>query len=207
MAIHPYYWNRATAELSDCDEVMADLIQTYQGETLSSHGDPFITLVRAIIGQQISVKAADAVWEKMLAGLMQINPTKIIEADDDMLRSYGLSRQKILYLRHLSAEFLEQTYHPERWMEMSDDEVRKDLTRHKGIGHWTAEMFLIFHLMRPDVLPVSDVGLRKAMEHLYHFGEPLSANEMQAIASVWQPWRTVATWYLWRSLDPVVVGY
>lgn len=208
MAIHPYYWNKATEELGARDEIMADLIATYKGETLSSHGDPFVTLVRAILGQQISVKAADAIWEKMTKGLGgPLTPDRLIDANDDLLRSFGLSKQKIMYLRHLAAEFLEHKFHPEHWNTMSDEEVMADLIRHKGIGRWTAEMFMIFHLMRPDILPLADIGLRKAVAHLYNFGEDLTKEEIEAIATVWAPWRTVATWYLWRSLDPVPVAY
>ncbi|MBN8531175.1 MAG: DNA-3-methyladenine glycosylase 2 family protein [Alphaproteobacteria bacterium] len=205
--MHPYYWNRASKELSRNDPVMARLIRQYKGEALFSRGDAFVTLVRSIVGQQISVKAADSIWMKMVQGIGPVTAHSVLSQDEALLRSYGLSGQKIAYLKHLSLEFHEGKFGAMAWEELEDEHVIRELVSLRGIGTWTAEMFLIFHLMRPDVFPVADIGLRKAVEKHYRDSETMNLAELEKISEAWRPWRTVATWYLWRSLDPVPVAY
>lgn len=202
----PDYWSKAKRHLAKVDPVLAKIMSRYKGELLVSRGSAFFSLARAIVGQQISVKAADSVWRKLEAGLGgEVLPEIILETDTATLRSFGLSGQKVVYLQELSQFFVSRSR--PAWHRKSDDEVIADLISIKGIGRWSAEMFLIFHLLRPDVFPVADLGLRKAIEKHYNKGEKLAPKALQQMAEKWRPYRTVATWYLWRSLDPVPVEY
>lgn len=202
----PDYWLKAKRHLSKADPVLGAIIRQYKGETLTSKGSAYFSLARAIVGQQISVKAADSVWRKLEAGLGgTVLPPIVLEASTEDLRSYGLSGQKVIYMRELSQFFISRPR--SNWHKKHDDEVIADLISIKGIGKWSAEMFLIFHLMRPDVFPIADLGLRKAIEKHYSGGKAMAPKAMQKLAEKWQPYRTVATWYLWRSLDPVPVEY
>lgn len=203
----PDYWARATRALSRKDPVMAGLIRAYPKATLYSRGDPFQTLFRAIVGQQISVKAADSVWAKVCTAVAAITPEGVYAQEIDVLRACGLSQRKAEYARDLAAHFVHSRIHARDWPNMPDEDVIAELTAVRGIGRWTAEMFLIFNLMRPDVFPVDDIGLQKAVWQHYFAGESQGLSALRAQGEQWQPWRTVATWYLWRSLDPVIVSY
>ena len=203
----PAYWKRATRELGAADPVMAALILRYKGLTLSSRGDAFQTLARSIIGQQISVKAAQSVWERFAAAVGDMQPGRVLRLSVEELRGCGLSGQKVSYLRDLSARFAEGAIDVGRWHDMDDEALIDELTEVKGIGRWTAEMFLIFYLTRPDVFPLADIGLQRAMELHYNKGRKLSDRRTTTLGRLWSPWRSVATWYLWRSLDPVPVEY
>ena len=202
----PDYWQQACRALSRADTVMARLIRTYPDVALKSRGNAFETLLRAIVGQQISVKAADAVWARVCAAT-EIHPESVAALGIDDLRACGLSRMKAGYAVDLAAHFSEGRIKPRRWARMEDEDIINELVDVRGIGRWTAEMFLIFHLLRPNVWPVDDLGLLKALSLHYRNGEKVGAKEARAIGEAWQPWRTVATWYLWRSLDPVAVEY
>lgn len=201
----PEYWEVAKKHLSRKDKKLARIIKQYDGETLVSRGSAFFSLARAIVGQQISVKAADSVWKKLAAGIGKILPENIINTPEEELRSYGLSRQKALYLNELALFFANNPDND--WHIRNDAEVISTLVSIKGIGKWSAEMFLIFHLLRPDVFPLADIGLQKAIERHYNDGKKMPLADMKELAQKWQPYRTVATWYLWRSLDPVPVEY
>lgn len=193
--------------LSNACPTMKRLIASYPGELLQGKGDAFVTLLRAIVGQQISVKAADAVWGKLVAKVKPMTPKKILRTRDTTLRACGFSGQKVVYAKNLAAYFSQPHVTPDYFAALSDDEVIAELTSIKGIGRWTAEMFLIFHLLRADVYPLQDLGMIKAIERYYAEGSSLSKTELIAIAEIWRPYRTVATWYLWRALDPVPVAY
>ncbi len=203
----PRRWNQAKRELGARDGVLGAVIARYPGERLASRDDPFITLARSIVGQQISVKAAEALWRRLEDALGTVTPATLAGARSETLREAGMSRQKAVYLADLGARFLAGALEPTRWRDMADDEVVAELTRGRGIGRWTAEMFLIFNLMRPDVLPLDDIGLRRAVAHHYGRDYPIAKADVAAIADAWRPWRSVATWYLWRSLDPLPVSY
>ncbi len=302
--MQPHYWNDAKRHLSKQCPTMKQLIRRYKGETLRARGDGFYTLVRSVVGQQISVKAADAVWARLEAVVKPLTPTKLLSLSDETLRGCGLSASKVAYAKNVAAFYLSQniavngamgsasplageatrlahhiatldshpvgqsgqrygglsrsgegassdadTHHApspnplpqgERaslaaafvqqsstfgyadrvvseaayWANLSDEEVIAQLTSIKGIGSWTAEMFLIFHLMRPDVFPVKDLGVLKAINLYLLEGDArlksdkwLKPKEYQEISERWAPYRTVATWYLWRALDPVPVAY
>lgn len=203
----PDYWQRATRALSKADPVMAGLIRAYPGVTLYSRGDPFQTLFRSIVGQQISVKAADSVWTRVCAAVTETTPEAVLSVSVEGLRDCGLSQRKAEYARDLAAHFVSGRIHARDWPKMADEAVIAELTAVRGIGRWTAEMFLIFNLMRPDVFPVDDIGLQKAVWQHYFSGEKQPLGVLRAQGEQWGPWRTVATWYLWRSLDPVIVSY
>ncbi len=206
-AMLPRYWSEAVAHLSDRDPVLARIIAAYPSERLVARDDPFGTLARSIVGQQISVKAASSVWERIERTLGAVTATRIAAADEETLRGCGLSRSKLLYLGDLADKFLSGAIEPARWAEADDEAVVAELTRVKGVGRWTAEMFLIFHLLRPDVLPLADIGLQRAVARHYADDVRPDAKEITHIARSWRPWRSVATWYLWRSLDPLPVSY
>jgi len=205
-ALKPPYWDTAVAHLMRGDRVLRKIIPRYPRLHLRSRGEPFATLARAIVGQQISVKAADAVWSRLQAAVgTDLTPQRVLALERETLRSVGLSQRKSEYVLDLAAHFNEHRVHPELWPDMEDEAIIAELTAIRGIGRWTAEMFLIFNLRRPNVLPLDDLGLMKAISLHYFSGEPVSRFEAREVAQAWQPWSTVATWYLWRSLDPVAV--
>jgi len=203
----PDYWEQAKRELAERDAVLRELVGRLQGLALGSRGDAFSTLSRSIVGQQISVKAAQSVWNRLSNRLEAVTPESLNRCRKPALRACGLSGQKSAYLKDLAGKFLDGTLDAGRWHALEDEALVVELTQVKGIGRWTVEMFLMFYLARPDVLPVGDLGLQRAMRLNYNRGRPLNPARMQKIGAAWAPWRSVATWYLWRSLDPVPVEY
>lgn len=203
----PVYWQLATHELTTNDPVMGQLIQQYDDALLKSHGNAFTTLARSIVGQQISVKAAECMWQKMIHVMPDIAPQAIHDTDEELLRQCGLSYRKIGYLRNLSLYFMTDRLNVSEWNAMDDEALIRQLVQVKGIGRWTAEMFLIFHMLRPDILPLDDIGLQRAISLHYFDRQVVSKKSMLDLAQQWKPWRSVATWYLWRSLDPLPVEY
>tara|TARA_B100000519_G_scaffold194887_1_gene199255 strand:+ start:94 stop:705 length:612 start_codon:yes stop_codon:yes gene_type:complete len=197
-------WEVATKELSRNDPVIMKIIKLYSGDKMQLKNNAFLTLVRSVVGQQISVKAADSVWKKLEELCREsIEPERIKSFSEDELRSAGLSRSKANYIQNIAkSDILEVD-----WSNLDDEEAINLLCKIKGIGRWTAEMFLIFHLARPNILPLGDIGLIKAIELNYNNGEKMSKEELEAYGQKWSPWCTVATWYLWRSLDPIPVNY
>lgn len=186
---------------------MSRLIDAHAGASIASRGDPFATLFRSIVGQQISVKAADSVWARLMAALPAPTPQAVLACSAERLRGCGLSARKVEYISDLAGHFADGRIHTRRWPRMSDAEIVAELTAVRGIGVWTVEMFLIFNLLRPDVFPLDDIGLQKAVARHYLAGERPRRSELARIGERWRPWRSVATWYLWRSLDPVPVEY
>jgi DNA-3-methyladenine glycosylase II len=203
----PAYWEEGKLALAARDKTLKSIINSYHGETLALRGAPFVTLCRSIAGQQISVKAADSVWNRLAQGLADITPNVIADTPASTLRGFGLSERKALYLHALASHFLENGKLIKQWPKLSDDDVIAELTSIKGIGRWTAEMFLIFGLGRPDVFPVDDLGLIKGLNRHYSGGKPLSQKKILAIGESWRPYRSIGTWYMWRALDPVAVAY
>jgi DNA-3-methyladenine glycosylase II len=199
----PKYWDEAKAHLSKRDKVLRKLIKTYPDADLGTRGDAFQTLARSIVGQQISVKAATSIWNRFAAAAGGVTPREVHALADETIRACGFSGSKVRYMKDLALHFDTGLVTPRRWGRMKDERIIEDLIRVKGIGRWSVEMFLIFHLMRPNVLPVDDLGLRRAIERHYNDGEPLTRDEMREIGKSWDPDSSAATWYLWRSLDPV----
>ncbi len=237
---HPLWWPQAIAHLSAADPVMATLIKTYPQSRLTGRGQAMESLMRAIVGQQISVAAAASVWNRFLAATgNRLTPASVLVLSEQQLRSCGLSGQKVKYIQGIASGFADGTVHPGLWHEMPDTAIMDELVKLPGIGRWTAEMFLIFHLLRPDVLPLGDLGLLKGYARAYGelptttthgstmYGRPWPrltaaeakpanqppatwrplAHDLLVRSHLWAPYRTAATWYLWRSLDPVEVNY
>lgn len=206
----PSYWDEACRHLVARDRVMAKLIPVYGEARLQSRGDAFTTLCRSIVGQQISVKAAQSVWDRFTAlasDALPLLPAWVADLEVEAMRSAGLSVRKVEYLKDLARHFIDGQVHETDWSGMSDDDIIDELVAIRGIGRWTAEMFLIFYLMRPNVLPLDDVGLIKGISRNYFSGEPVSRAEAREVGAAWAPYRSVATWYIWRSLDPLPVEY
>ena len=212
----PDYWLRACAEISAADPVMARLIAARADTHPVTRGDPFQTLARSIVGQQISVKAAQAVWDRFAKSAREVSPARVSRMRVATLAAAGLSVRKAEYLKDLAQRFHTGAVDPARWPALDDEAIIEELVAVRGIGRWTAEMFLIFNLLRPDVLPVDDLGVLRALQQHYpeHLpgavagvpGRPVRV-AAAALGERWRPWRTVATWYLWRSLEAVPVDY
>ena len=207
----PGFWDEACKHLSRRDRVMKKLIPKFGQARLKSRGDAFTTLARSIVGQQISVKAAQAVWDRfavVVGGLStRLQPTGVLALQVPQMRAAGLSARKCEYLQDLARHFGDARVHVAQWADMDDEAIINELVAIRGIGRWTAEMFLIFHLLRPNVLPLDDLGLIKGISLNYFSGEPVSRAEARELGEAWAPFRSVATWYIWRSLDPLPVEY
>jgi DNA-3-methyladenine glycosylase II len=187
--------------------VMKKLIPQHSGVSLQSRGDAFVTLARSIVGQQVSVKAAQSVWDRFAVLPKKLVPAQVLKLKVDDMRAAGLSARKVEYLVDLALHFANNQVHVAAWADMEDEAIIAELVAIRGIGRWTAEMFLIFHLMRPNVLPLDDVGLQNGISRCYFSGEPVSRSEIREVSATWAPYRSVATWYIWRSLDPAPVAY
>lgn len=203
----PVYWGEACKHLMKKDRVMKRLIPQFGPACLESRGDAFITLARSVVGQQISVKAAQTIWERFARLAKELTPQQVLRLKVDDMRAAGLSARKVEYLVDLSLHFDRGSLHLDAWQTMDDEGIIAELQAVRGIGRWTAEMFLIFHLMRPNVLPLDDVGLIKGISKCYFSGESVSRSEAREVALAWAPYCSVATWYIWRSLDPLPVEY
>jgi len=205
------FWDDACKHLVKRDRVMRKLIPRFSEGQLESRGDAFTTLARSIVGQQISVKAAQSVWDRLIAltsgPSSRLSPKAVLDLDAPQIRAAGLSARKVEYLCDLAEHFRSGSVSPARWHDMDDEAIIEELVGIRGIGRWTAEMFLIFHLLRPNVLPLDDVGLIKGISVNYFSGEPVSRAEAREVGDAWAPYRSVATWYIWRSLDPMPLSY
>lgn len=214
----PAWWPDAVRALR-ADPVMAALMARFPHSVLRGRGAALETLQRAIVGQQVSVKAADAIWRRVSALVGDVNdPDAWLRSAAADLRAAGLSGQKVKYVHGIASGFADGTVHPRRWHAMADGDIISELVKLPGIGRWTAEMYLIFHLLRPDVLPVDDLGLLKAF--VAEYGPVRGTARLEGMArwrkvgvalarkaEGWRPYRTLAVWLLWRSLDPVEVVY
>ena len=205
--VTPAYWAEACAHLAKKDRVMKKLIPQFGNAILETRGDAFVTLARSIVGQQISVKAAQTVWDRFSLLTKRLTPAAVLKLKVDDMRAAGLSVRKVEYLVDLAVHFSSGSVHVKAWQDMDDEAIIEELVAIRGIGRWTAEMFLIFHLLRPNVLPLDDVGLINGISRNYFSGEPVSRSDAREVAQAWSPYATVATWYIWRSLDPVPVAY
>lgn len=201
----PAYWTEAKAELMKRDRIMNRLIPQFGDLYLVGHPDPFTTLARSIVGQQVTSRAADVAWDKLLALCPKITPAQVAKAGALQIAACGLSKRKTEYILDLADSFKAKRVHADQWSVMDDEAVVAELVQIRGITRWTAEMFLIFNLLRPNVLPLDDPGLIQGISQNYFSGEPVSRSDAREVSANWEPWRTVATWYLWRSLDPVPV--
>ena len=206
-ATTPIYWQDACRHLARKDRVLKRLIPQFGDACLASRGDAFTTLARSIVGQQISVKAAQTVWDRFALLPRKMVPPSVLRLKVDDMRKAGLSARKVEYLVDLALHFDSGAIAAEEWQGMDDEAIIAQLVAIRGVGRWTAEMFLIFHLMRPDVLPLDDVGLINGISKNYFSGEVVSRSDAREVAAAWKPYCSVATWYIWRSLDPQPVAY
>ncbi len=201
------YWDEALAHLRRVEPVFGALAERFPGEKIRSSGSAFQVLANSIVGQQISVKAAAAIFGRLTVLLSEWVPEAVGRVSDEQLRTAGLSVRKVEYFRGLAAAFTDGTIDPARWASETDAQVIKELVTLRGIGRWTAEMFLIFYLERPDVLPLDDLGLLQSAARCFGWEYPFDPKRLETFAETWRPWRTVGVWYLWRALDPEPVVY
>lgn len=202
----PEWWGSAKLELANKDVLLKSLIEEFEEPRLSSRGDLFATLIKSIVGQQISVIAASAVWSRLFDLVGEVNPESILAKTHEELRQVGLSNRKVEYIVGIAEAWTEGLGEID-WEQMSDEEVVQELVKLRGVGRWTVQMLLIFALLRQDIFPIDDIGLIRGMEKLYNSGNPLETSELYEISEKWRPYRTMGVWYIWRSIDPEPVEY
>ena len=202
----PDYWEKGKKELKKIDKNIKKIIELYEFPSLTTRENMFYTLIRSIVGQQISVRAADTIWDKIVNEAKEIRPEIIYSMDENTMRDCGLSKRKVEYMKAVSEKWL-NGYDKINWHELSDEAITEKLVEIRGIGKWTAEMILIFTLMRPDIFPMGDIGAIRALEKIYNKGQKMNKEQIEKIVKKWKPWRTIATWYLWRSIDPKPIQY
>jgi len=205
----PEYWQESIDYLSNIDAKLGELINKYSQSTLTTRGDALETLMRSIVGQQISVKAAASVWQKIIDLLDEIKPDNVLLVGFDNLRSCGLSKQKTQYIINIAEHFKSHNINDDSYRHDREfSNIYDELITIKGIGPWTAEMFGMFYLLERDIFPLKDLGILTAIYLLYCVDEvPLRIDQVVAISDRWKPYRTVASWYLWRSIDNEAVLY
>jgi len=204
----PAYWQKAKKKLSTKDPVLKKIMKKYNKGFLTSRNNPFFSICRTIVGQQISTKAADSIWFKFEKKCKKrVVPEKILKLSSISLRSAGLSRQKVRYLKNVAKNFKNKSFNFKELKKMKDEEAINYITRLKGLGVWSAEMFLMFNLNRPDIFPIKDIGLLRAISKNYNTSYPPSKKFLNKISKLHSGYRTVFTWYMWRSIDPSDVEY
>ncbi len=203
----PKYWNKGILYLSNKDKVLKKLIQTYKNEYLDLNSNNFHSLINSIIGQQISVSAADSMKTKFFKLKRNITPQTVSKLSTTDLRKCGLSRQKILYIRNISKFFLQNKNFIKNINKYSEEEIYNNLIEIKGVGNWTIHMFLMFSYGSSNIFPTGDLGFLKAISKLYKVKLPVSERKLKLLYKKWSPYSSQATWYLWRSLDPIPVNY
>ena len=204
----PVYWGRAKRILSKRDPVLRKIIKKHKRGFLTSKNDPFFSLCRTIIGQQISTKAADSIWSKFEKKCKKrIVPKIVLKLSSQNLKNAGLSRQKVRYLKNIAKAFNNRSFDIKKLKRMNDLEAISYITKLKGLGVWSAEMFLMFNLNRPDIFPIKDIGLLRAISKNYRKSYPPSKSFLDKISELHRGYRTVFTWYMWRSIDPTDVEY
>ena len=203
----PKYWNKGKIYLSNKDKVLKKLIQTYRNEYLNLNSNYFHSLINSIIGQQISVSAADSMKTKFFKLKRNITPQTVSKLRTTDLRKCGLSRQKILYIRNISKFFLQNKKFIKNINKSSEEEIYNNLIAIKGVGNWTIHMFLMFSYGSSNIFPTGDLGFLKAISKLYNVQLPISEKKLKLLYKKWSPYSSQATWYLWRSLDPIPVNY
>ena len=204
----PAYWNKAKKTLSKKDPVLRKVMKKYNKGFLTTKNKPFFSLCRTIVGQQISTKAADSIWGKFEKKCKKnIKPNTILKISSRSLKSVGLSRQKIKYLKNIAKAFISKSFDVTKLKKMNDIDAINYITQLKGLGVWSAEMFLMFNLNRPNILPLKDIGLLRAISQNYKTPYPPSKKFLEKISKIHYGYRTVFTWYMWRSIDPTDVEY
>ena len=208
MSKPPIYWNKAKKKLSRRDPVIRKIIKKYKKGFLTSKNDPFFSLCRTIIGQQISTKAADSIWARFEKKCKKnIKPKILLKISSRDLKSAGLSRQKVSYLKNIAKAFKNKSFDIKKLKKMNDDEAINYIIKLKGLGVWSAQMFLAFNLNRPDIFPIKDIGLLRSISKNYKTSYPPSKRFLNKISKLHSGYRTVSTWYFWRDIDSEDVEY
>jgi len=204
----PLYWKKAKRKLSKRDPVLRRVIKKHKKGFLTTRNNPFFSLCRTIVGQQISTKAANSIWSKFEEKCKKrIIPNTVLKLSSSTLKSAGLSHQKVSYLKNIAKNFSNKSFNVSELKKMNDNEAINYITKLKGLGIWSAEMFLMFNLNRPDIFPIKDIGLLRAISKNYNTSYPPSKKFLDKISRLHVGYRTVFTWYMWRSIDPVDVDY
>ena len=208
MSRPPIYWKKAKKILSKKDPVLRKIIKKYNKGFLTTRNNPFFSLCRTIVGQQISTKAADSIWKKFEKKCNKhIIPKTVLKLSSRSMKSVGLSRQKIDYLKNIAKNFKNKSFNIKELKKLSDQESIDYITQLKGLGIWSAQMFLMFNLNRPDIFPTKDIGMLRAISKNYKTSYPPSERFLNKISKMHSGYRSVFTWYMWRSIDPVDVEY
>ena len=204
----PVYWHKAKRILSKRDPVLRGVIKKYKKGFLTTRNNPFFSLCRTIVGQQISTKAANSIWYKFEKKCKKrIIPNTVLKLSSRTLKSAGLSRQKVSYLKNIAKGFINKSFSVRELKKMNDKEAINYVIKMKGLGVWSAEMFLMFNLNRPDIFPIQDIGLLRAISKNYKTSYPPSKRFLDKISRLHAGYRTMFTWYMWRSIDPADVEY
>ena len=202
----PEWWDSAKQAISTSDSLLIDVIEEFEEPSLRSRGDLFATLIKSIVGQQISVVAASAIWSRFEDIVGEVTPESILTKTHQEIKEVGLSNRKVEYIVGIAQSWIDG-FGEIDWEIMSDEEVIEELVKLRGVGRWTVEMLLIFALLRKDVFPIDDIGLIRGMEKLYNNGHTLEQSQLYEISDNWKPYRTLGVWYIWRSIDPEPVEY
>jgi DNA-3-methyladenine glycosylase II len=204
----PAYWQKAKKILSKRDPVIRKIIKKYKKGFLTTRSKPFFSLCRTVVGQQVSVASADSIWSKFSKKCKgNIKPRVVLKISSRNLKSAGLSRQKISYLKIIARAFENKSFNVREIKKMDDAKAIEYITKLKGLGVWSAEMFLMFNLNRQDIFPTKDIGLLRAISKNYKTTYPPSKRFLDKISNLHLGYRTVLTWYMWRSIDPADVEY
>ena len=202
----PEWWDSAKQAISTSDILLNDVIEEFEEPSLRSRGDLFATLIKSIVGQQISVVAASAIWSRFEDLVGEVTPESILRKTHQEIKEVGLSNRKVEYIVGIAQSWIDG-FGEIDWDIMSDEEVIEELVKLRGVGRWTVQMLLIFALLRQDVFPIDDIGLIRGMEKLYNSGKALEKTQLYEISENWKPYRTMGVWYIWRSIDPEPVEY
>ena len=203
----PEYWNKGKIYLSNNDKVLKNIIKMFPNENLELNSNHYHALLNSIIGQQISVFAAKSIKTRFFNLHKKITPKNTLKFNESSLKNCGLSRQKILYIRNISTFFLENKKFIANIDSYDEIFIKDKLILIKGVGNWTADMFLLFSCGSPDVFPAGDLGFIKAISKSYKKKTPISQSYLEKLKKRWSPYSSIATWYLWRSIDPIPIIY
>ena len=203
----PNYWNKGKIYLSNKDKVLKNLIKKFPNEHLILNSNYYHALLNSIIGQQISVSAANSVKNKFFKIDKKMTPKKLLTIDVRTLKKTGLSKQKVQYIKNISLFFIKENKFIRKIDHYEESIIKEKLIKIKGVGNWTIDMFLIFSLGHTNIAPIGDLGFNKAISKLYNKKLPLKDRYLLKLYKLWSPYNSMATWYLWRSLDPIPVSY
>jgi len=203
----PNFWNKGKIYLSKNDKILKSIINNYPKEYMSINKNYFHCIVNSIIGQQISVAAANSIKQRFFKLNKNINPTYVLKIRKNKFKKTGLSEQKTNYIKNVSYFFINNKQFIKNIESFGDNEIKEELTKIKGVGPWTADMFLIFSLGRSNIFPIGDLGLINAISVSYKQKKPISEKKLNQLYKKWSPFCSIATWYLWRSLDPIPINY